>query len=67
MLGDWPGDGSPVEEGGGAAYGFSAASPLSWSPGVAAAWAQAVSGGWRECCRWRELGRSSGRLQREKG
>lgn len=50
-LGDWPGGGTPAEGGGGAAFGFSLASPLNWSPGVAAAWAPVVSGGWRACCR----------------
>lgn len=65
--GDWPGDGTPAEEGGGAAFDFSEAYPLSWSPGVAVAWAQVVSGGWRGCCRWIELVRSSGILRRERG
>lgn len=66
-LGGWPGDGTPVEEGDGAAFGFSSASPLNLSPDGAAAWVLLVSGGWRGCCRWRGLEQSSVRLRRVRG
>lgn len=66
-LGGWPGDGIPAEEGDDAAFGFSSASPLNWSPGGAAAWVPVVSGDWRGCCKWRGLGQSSVRLQHGRG
>lgn len=45
--GGWHGGGTPEEQGDGAAFGFSSASPLNWSPGGggAAAWVLVVSGG----------------------
>lgn len=66
-LGGWLYGGTPAEEGDGAEFGFSSASPLNQSSGGAAAWVLVVSGGWRGCCRWRGLGHSFVRLQHVRG
>lgn len=66
MLDGWLGDGTLVEEGDGAVYGFFSAFPLNCILG-ALAWVGKVSGSLRGCCRLRELEQSSVRQQHGRG